>query len=341
MRVCNDVSEAVGNTPLVHLSRFVGRDDVVLYGKCEFMNPGGSIKDRIGFHMVEQAEAAGLLRPGGTIVEATAGNTGMGLAMAAARRGYRLVTVMTTKMSAEKVNLLRAVGAEVVMCPYEVPYGSPEHFMTRARILAREIPGAWYADQFMNPDNVQAHFELTGPELWEQTGGRIDVLIAGMGTGGTLSGIGRYLRSRREDVRLVLADPEGSILKAVHDGEPPIPAPYRVEGIGGDFVPGNAHLSLVDEAIRVSDLDAIRAAERLFRAEGLFVGASSGAILAAALRFCSVPSNAGLCVVALLPDSGRAYLSTIYDPEWRLRHGLADVPTAAQRPANPIPVARN
>ena len=322
MRVCDDVSGAVGHTPLVRLRRFAGSDHIVLYGKCEFMNPGGSVKDRIGFHMIQSAETAGFLRPGGTVIEATAGNTGRGLAMAAAQRGYRLITVMTTKMSAEKVNLMRAVGAEVVMCPYEVPYGSPEHFMTRARELAESIPGAWYADQFVNPDNVAAHFRSTGPELWAQTGGLVDVVVAGMGTGGTLTGIGRYLRSKRTDVQLVLADPVGSVLKSVRDGERMEPAPYRVEGIGGDFVPNNADLSLVDEAIRIGDAEAIHAADRLFRTEGMFVGASSGTILAAALRYCNSPSYAGQYVVALLPDSGRAYLSTIYNMEWRRQHRL-------------------
>lgn len=325
MRVYENVSEAVGNTPLVRLRRFSG-PDVELYGKCEFMNPGGSVKDRIGFHMVKRAEADGLLKAGGTIVEATAGNTGMGLAMAAAQRGYRLIAVMTTKMSSEKVNLMRALGAEVVLCPYELPYGSPDHFITRAREIADQIEGAWYADQFANPDNVDAHFVSTGPEIWHQMQGQVDVVIAGMGTGGTLTGVGRYLRSRHPGVEIVLADPEGSILKAARYGEPLLPAPYRVEGIGGDFVPRNADLSLIDQAIQVSDFDAINTAEQLFRTEGLFVGASSGVILAAALRFAKQRRNSSKRIVALLPDSGRSYLSTIYSSDWRRRQGLLQCP---------------
>jgi cystathionine beta-synthase len=322
MRICEDIAAAVGGTPIVRLQRLADVPGVRLYGKCEFMNPGGSIKDRIGFHMVAKAEAAGLLGPGGTIVEATAGNTGMGLAMAAALRGYRLMAVMTTKMSKEKVDLLRTLGAEIVMCPYEVPFGSPEHFMSRARALAASTPGAWYADQFANGDNVEAHFLTTGPEIWKQTGGQVQTVIAGMGTGGTLTGVGRYLRSVRPDIEIVMADPAGSILKQVLDGHPAVPIPYRVEGIGGDFVPLNADLSLVTQAIEVSDAEAIDTAMRMFRREGMFVGGSSGAILAAALRYISVPENAHKYVVALLPDSGRAYLSTIYNSEWRVSHRL-------------------
>lgn len=324
MRVCNDALEAIGHTPLVRLSNFVGNGEIELFGKCEFMNPGGSIKDRIACYMVAKAESRGLLRPGGTIVEATAGNTGMGLAMAAARRGYRLVTVMTTKMSAEKVKLMRALGAEVLICPYEVPYGDPKHFMSRARALASETPGAWYVDQFTNQDNIDAHYASTGPEIFEQMEGRIDAVIAGMGTGGTLTGIAKYLRDRCAHVRIVLADPQGSILKSALEGHTGQSAPYSIEGIGGDFVPRNADLSLVDEAIEVADLDAIRAAEQLFRTEGLFVGGSSGVILAAALRYAQKTRRGR--VVVLLPDSGRAYLSTIYDPQWRSSHGLETRP---------------
>jgi cystathionine beta-synthase len=322
MRICDDIAGAVGGTPMVRLQRLVGAPGTRLYGKCEFMNPGGSIKDRIGFHMVAKAEASGQLRLGGTIVEATAGNTGMGLAMAAALRGYRLIAVMTTKMSKEKVDLLRTLGAEIVMCPYEVPFGSPEHFMSRARAIAASTPDAWYADQFANGDNAEAHLLSTGPEIWQQTEGQVQTVVAGMGTGGSLTGIGRYLRSMRPDIELVLADPVGSVLKQSLDGCPTLPRPYRIEGIGGDFVPRNADLSLVTQAVSVGDAEAIDMAMRMFRSEGMFVGGSSGVILAAALRYLSSPQNAHKYVVALLPDSGRAYLSTIYSPEWRAAHQL-------------------
>lgn len=322
MKIFESVAATVGNTPLVRLSRFSTQTSVNLLGKCEFMNPGGSVKDRIGFHMVSRAEAAGLLRPGGTIVEATAGNTGMGLAMAAATRGYGLVATMTTKMSSEKVNLLKALGAQVVMCPYEIPYGHAEHFMSRAKALAMEIEGAWYADQFFNPENVQAHYSSTGPEIWEQTHGKVNAVIAGMGTGGTLSGIGLYLRQKQSDIDIIMADPIGSVLKGARDGTEQLARPYRVEGIGGDFVPKNVRLDVVTEAIAVSDTEAIKAALRLFRTEGMFVGASAGATLAAATVYAKRPENSGKTVIAMLPDSGRSYVSTIYNEEWRLKYGI-------------------
>ena len=322
MRVVEDISAAVGNTPMVRLARYGRHSCATLYGKCEFMNPGGSIKDRIGFHMVAKAEAVGHLRPGGTIVEATAGNTGMGLAMAAALRGYKMIATMTTKMSGEKVGLLRALGVQVEVCPYETPYGHAQHFMSRARSIAAAIPGAWYADQFSNADNVEAHYRGTGPEIWRQMEGNVDVLVGGMGTGGSLSGAGKYLRELKSSIEIVLADPEGSVLKAAWGGLPQVPRPYRVEGIGGDFVPSNCNLDLVSEVVQVSDASAIQAAVDLFRAEGIFVGASSGAILAAALRYAGEERNEGKRVVALLPDSGRAYLSTIYSESWRERYGI-------------------
>ena len=311
-----DVRAMIGDTPIVALTR-IGRGlPNVIYGKCEFMNPGGSVKDRIGFAMVEQAEKEGLLKSGGTIVEATAGNTGMGLAMAAAHYGYRLFAVMTTKMSKEKVNLLRAFGAKIEICPYEVPPDSPQHFITRARIIAAQTPGAWYADQFNNETNRATHYRTTGPELWRQTDGRVDALVGGIGTGGTLCGAGSYFKQQNANIRIVLADPVGSILKDTLEGTAPRPKGYLVEGIGGDFIPGLARLDIIDEAIAIDDSEAITTAKRLFREEGLFVGASSGCILAAALKFAARRYNRSLNIIALLPDGGRSYLSTIYNPEW-------------------------
>lgn len=324
------VRELVGHTPIVRLDRL--GDGRALYGKCEFMNPGGSIKDRIGFAMVEQAERRGELRPGGTIVEATAGNTGVALAMAAAQKGYRMVAVMTSKASREKLALLRAFGAEVVVVSYGADPDDPDAFINYARRIAASIPDAWYADQFANPDNTWAHFEGTGPELWEQTEGELDAFVCGAGTGGTLTGVGRLLRSRQPGIRIVLADPHGSIFGDLHGGRPVHARPYLVEGIGGDFVPGNVELALVDEVITVSDADAIRAALQMLRREGLLVGASSGCILAAALRYLDRPENRGQRVLAVLPDGGRSYLSTIYDEAWRASQGIALEPEGGSRP---------
>ena len=321
MRALPSIREAIGGTPTVRLSRFAGDLDCELFAKCEFMNPGGSIKDRIGFYMVEQAERSGQLRPGGTIVEATAGNTGMGLAMAAARKGYRLIVVMTTKMSEEKVNLMRACGAEVVIVPYGVPPDSPDSFINRAKEIARQTPGAWLANQFENQDNSDAHYFTTGPEVWQQTEGDFDVLVAGLGTGGTLAGVGRYLKERKPAIKLVLADPEGSIHAELwRNRTKPKAHPYYIEGIGGDFVPPIADLNLIDAAITISDREAISTALRLMQTEGIFAGGSSGCILAAARVFCA--DLKGLKVLVLLPDGGRSYLSTIFSPQWREAHGI-------------------
>lgn len=315
--IARDVSELIGHTPLLRVSRFA-LDSNLLF-KCEFMNPGGSIKDRIGFAMIEDAERRGLLKPGGTIVEATASNTGLALAMAAAVRGYKLVTVMTTKTSAEKVALMRAVGAEVVICPREASMDSPDNFMNRARDIAAERPGAWWADQFSNPANVAVHFETTAREIWEQTDGRVDAIVAGVGTGGSLTGIGRYLKEVKPSVKIVLADPIGSVLANLAEGcEAGESAAYEIEGMGGVRAPANLDLALIDAAIRVTDGEAFDTAVELFRTEGLFVGGSSGCIAAAARRYChKAPRD---CVVALLPDGGKGYLSTLYNPTWRAEH---------------------
>lgn len=326
-----DVRDLIGNTPIVSLGRLANKLPNSVFGKCEFMNPGGSVKDRIGFAMVEEAERTGLLCDGGTIVEATAGNTGMGLAMAAALRGYQLIAVMTTKMSKEKVDVLKAFGAKIEICPYEAAPDSPHHFIARARAIAAQTPGGWYADQFSNEANRTAHYHTTGPEIWQQTDRMVDVLVGGIGTGGTLCGAGGYLKSQNSDIRIVLADPVGSILKQVLDREPPRSKGYLVEGIGGDFVPRLARLDLIDEAIAVSDREAISTAKRAFREEGLFLGASSGCILAAALLFSAREYDRRLNVVALLPDGGRSYVSTIYNPEWLSAVGLSPPQTATSR----------
>ncbi|MCC6358386.1 MAG: cysteine synthase family protein [Phycisphaerales bacterium] len=330
--IAQSVSDLIGRTPLLRAARFAPGCNLLF--KCEFMNPGGSVKDRIGFAMIEDAERRGLLRPGGTIVEATASNTGLALAMAAAIKGYKLVTVMTTKTSPEKVALMRAVGAEVVIVPREAPLDSPDNFQNKARAIAAERPGAWWSDQFSNAANVAVHYETTAREIWEQTDGQVDAIVAGVGTGGSLTGIGRFLKEKKPSAKVILADPVGSVLANLVEGrEPGEPGPYQVEGMGGVRAPANLDLSIVDVAVRVSDREAFDTAAELFRTEGVFVGGSSGCIAAAARRYCrevaSAPASTNPdasppapCVVALLTDGGRSYLSTVYDSDWRDENGV-------------------
>lgn len=315
MDVSDSIASLVGNTPLVRLSRFAEGLPFNLFGKCEFLNPGGSVKDRIGFYMVKKAAERGDLPPGGTIVEATAGNTGIGLALAANLYGYKLITVMSQKVSKDKVRLLEALNSETVITPSGKQSGDPDHFMSRARSIAKER-GAWLADQFYNENNVEVHYETTGPEIWKQMDGKIDVFIAGVGTGGTLTGVGRYLRERNPSVKIVLADPVGSLLAGMIEGRTGTSSSYIVEGIGQDFVPGNFDLSLVDAAVQVSDEDSVLAAKKLLKTEAMFVGSSAGCILHAAVSFANTLDGQDLNVVAILPDGGRGYLSTVYDQEW-------------------------
>jgi cystathionine beta-synthase len=286
-----------------------------ILGKVEYLNPGGSVKDRIGLAMIEAAERDGLLKPGGTIVEPTSGNTGVGLAIAAATRGYRCIFVMPDKMSSEKINLLRAYGAEVVVCPTDVDPDDPRSYYKTSDRLVTETPGAFKPNQYWNPANPQAHYDSTGPEIWRQTDGRIDVFVAGVGTGGTISGTGRYLKERNPDVLIVGADPEGSIYNSpeVHS--------YLTEGVGEDFWPGTYDPDVVDRYVTVSDREAFLTARRLTREEGLLVGGSCGTAAAAALEVArDLPADA--VIVTLLPDSGRNYLSKIYNDDWMRDHGF-------------------
>ena len=310
--------DLVGRTPLVRLQRLSRGVEPTLLAKLEYMNPGGSVKDRIGLRMIEQAEREGKLRPGGTIVEPTSGNTGVGLAIAATLRGYRCVFVMPDKIAEEKRALLRAYGAEVVICPTAVEPESPESYYSVSDRLAEEIPGAYKPDQYSNPANPEAHYETTGPELWDQTGGEIDAIVFSVGTGGTISGTARYLKEQKPDLLVVGADPEGSIYSNPEDVHP-----YLVEGIGEDFWPRTYDPSLVDEYVTVSDRDSFRTARRLAREEGMLVSGSGGtavwAMLQVARRF-----GPDATIVTLIPDSGRGYLSKVYDDNWLLEHGFLE-----------------
>ncbi len=318
MEVLDSFLDAVGETPLVRLAKVARGVPATVLAKLEMLNPGGSVKDRIGLRMIESAERAGLLRPGGTIVEPTSGNTGHGLAIAAAIRGYKCIFVMPDKMSQEKIALLRAYGAEVVITPTAVAPESPESYYRVADRLTEEIPGAFQPNQYFNPDNPAAHEATTGPEIWRQTDGTIAAFVAGVGTGGTITGTGRYLKAQNPDVIVVGADPEGSIYSGdVH--------PYLTEGIGEDFWPQTFDPAVVDRYVRVSDREAFRMARRITREEGILVGGSSGTAVVAALEVARELGPDDV-VVVLLPDTGRNYLSKLYSDAWLLQYGLTDRP---------------
>ena len=334
MQYAKSILDLVGETPLVRLTR-VTRDlgpadrQPLVLAKMESLNPGGSVKDRIGLPMIEAAERAGLLKPGGTIIEPTSGNTGHGLAIAAALKGYRCIFVMADKQSSEKQQLLRAYGAEVVLCPTNVDPESPESYYSVARRLARDIPGAFQPDQYHNMENPLAHERTTGPEIWRQTDGRITHAIFSAGTGGTISGSGRYLKAQNPGVIVVGADPEGSVLSG------DIARPYLTEGVGEDFFPGTYDASVVDRWVRVSDRDAFHAARRLTREEGILAGGSCGTALVAALTVARELTGSGegkdAVLVVLLPDSGRSYLSKVYNDEWMRANKLMGWETGQQR----------
>jgi cystathionine beta-synthase len=319
----DNVTEVVGFTPLIRLNSVNAGAPGTIYVKCEFLGPGGSVKDRIGLAMVEAAEREGRLKPGGVIVEATSGNTGMALAMVAAIRGYRCIFTMPDKMSQEKVKLLRAFGAEVVIVPTAVPPDHPEHYTMKAQSIARETPGAILADQFYNPANAQAHYDTTGPEIWEQTEGKVTHFFAGSGTGGTITGVGRYLKEQNPDVQIVGVDPAGSVLKSFFDtGEMIQGEPYKVEGLGSDKIPGALDMSVTDRWVTVTDAQSFGMTRRLAREEGLFGGGSSGLLVHAAVEAAKELDDSEAVFVTLLPDWGEHYLTKIYDDDWMRENGF-------------------
>jgi cystathionine beta-synthase len=326
MRYHETILSAIGDTPLVKLRRVVPRDAATVLVKAEYMNPAGSIKDRMALFIIEKAEKQGLLRPGGTIVENTSGNTGLGVAMAAAVKGYRCIFTMPDKMSVEKINMLKAFGAEVVVTPTNVPADSPESYYETAKRIARETPGSFYVNQYDNPDNIEAHYRTTGPEIWEQTEGQIDVFVAGIGTGGTMSGAGKYLKERKPSIKNVGVDPVGSIYKGYFEtGKIGTPHVYKVEGIGEDRMCKAMDFSIVDEVRQTDDRQGFQMARRLTREEGLFAGGSSGSAVHVAVEIAREIGH-GKLVVTVLPDSGTRYVTKFFSDVWMKDNGMLEQP---------------
>ncbi len=329
---CNNVLEAIGQTPLIRLNRITKGIPAEVYVKADYLNPGGSVKDRIGTTMIDEAERKGLLKPGGTIIEGTSGNTGMGLALVCAVRGYKMVFTITDKQSKEKIDLLKALGAEVIVCPTAVEPEDPRSYYSVAKKLAKEIPNSFYPNQYANPMNPEAHYQTTGPEIWEDSEGKITHFVCGMGTGGTISGVGRYLKEKNPEVKVIGVDPIGSLYyEYVKTGKVGKALTYVVEGIGEDFFPTTMDFKVLDEVVQVNDQECFVWARRLAKQEGIFTGGSGGGCVSGALRVAQECKRGDL-VVAFLPDTGMRYLSKVYNEEWIRERGYVDseVPLTAE-----------
>ena len=321
---CNNILEAIGNTPLVRLNRINHGLKPQMYVKADYTNPGGSVKDRIGVTMIDDAEKRGLLKPGGTIIEGTSGNTGMGLALVAAVRGYKMVFTITDKQSKEKVDLLKALGAEVIVCPTAVEPADPRSYYSVAKKLARDIPNSFYPNQYDNPMNPAAHYASTGPEIWQDSEGKITHFVCGMGTGGTISGAGKFLKEKNPAIQIIGVDPEGSLYYDFHKtGQVAKGRTYVVEGIGEDFFPSTMDMKILDDVIQVNDEECFVVARRLVKQEGIFTGGSGGGCLSAALRLAQNLDEKAY-IVAFMPDTGMRYLSKVYNEEWMRERGYVD-----------------
>src|ERR1700747_753870 len=319
-----NILEAIGHTPLIRLHRIAKDCKAEVYVKADYLNPGGSVKDRIGISMIDDAERKGLLKPGGTIIEGTSGNTGIGLALVGAVRGYKLVFTITDKQSKEKVDLLKALGAEVIVCPTAVEPDDPRSYYSVAKRLARDLPNSFYPNQYQNPMNPEAHYRTTGPELWEDSQGKITHFVCGMGTGGTISGVGRYLKEKNPGIKIIGVDPIGSLYyEYAKTGKVGKAKTYVVEGIGEDIFPATMNFGVLDDVVQVNDQECFVWARRLVKQEGIFTGGSGGGCVSGALRVAKRLA-AGSFVVAFLPDTGMRYLSKVYSDEWMRERGYVD-----------------